>query len=165
MKGIATSRIEDVVRLAFATQLPFSHRRDDLVVEISEKGVQVAYSSFELSDPPAELTTIKLRLRLDANELWIAEIAVAKPFRLQGVRRRLVQAAEIVACETRMDVVNLFPLRSSGPFWAKLGYVPHEFAAKVLSKACKYCTSIPSAEDLSSLDPSLRTKTTLKNEL
>ncbi len=143
MNRIGTSRIEDVVRLVFATELHFSGVQDGLDVKIGERSVRVAYSSFEVSEAAGDLATVKLQLRLDARELWISDLHVAKPFRLQGVGRRLVQAAEIVASETRMDVVNLFPLRSSGSFWAKLGYAPHRFTARVLSKPCGCCSSIP----------------------
>jgi len=156
---IVTSRMDDTVRSVFAAELPFFHGQDDLVVEISAKCVQVAYTSFELSDAPAELTTMKLRFQLDTAEVWIGEINVAKPFRLQGVGRRLVRAAEIVASETGMDVVNVFPLRASGPFWAKLGYVPHEFAAKVLSKPCGCSSAVPCSEEFSSQEPSSGTNT------
>lgn len=143
MNRIGTSRIEEVMQLVFASELPFSSVQDGLDVEIGERSARVAYSSFELSDTAGDLTAIKLHLRLDAGELWISDLHVAKPFRRQSVGRRLVQAAEIVATETKMDVVNLFPLRSSGSFWAKLGYAPHRFTARVLSKPCGCCSSVP----------------------
>ena len=132
----------------------FSSAQDGLDVEIDELSVRVVYSSFELSDAPSGLTGIRLHLRLDAGELWIGDLHVARPFRLQGVGRLLVQATEIVASETRMDVLNLFPLRSSGPFWARLGYVPHGITARVLSKPCGGCSSIPSFENVPSPDSS-----------
>lgn len=147
MNRIGTSRIEDLVRLVFAAELPFPRVQDGLDVTIGERSVRVAYSSFESSDAPSDRIAIRLHLRLDVGELWISDLHVAKPLRLQGVGRRLVRAAEIVASETRMDVVNLFPLRSSGPFWARLGYVPHRFTARVLSKPCGCCSSIPCLED------------------
>ena len=111
-----------MVRLVFATELPFSSVQDCLDVEIDDRSIRVAYSSFELSDAPSDITGTRLQFRLDARELWIGDLQVAKPVRLQGVGRELVHAVEIVASETKMDVVNLFPLRSSGPFWAKLGF-------------------------------------------
>ena len=122
------------MRSVFATESPFSTLQDGLDMEIGERSVRVEYSSSEVSAAVSDLTTIKFHLRLADGELWIGDLHVAEPFRRQGVGRRLVQAAEIVASETRMDVVNLFPLRSSGPFWIKLGYVPHRITAKVLSK-------------------------------
>ena len=147
MNGIGTSRIEEVIRLVFATELPFASVQDGLDVEIGERSVRVAYLSLKLSDAAGDLTAIKFHPRLDTGELWIGDLHVAKPFRRQRVGRRLVQAAEIVATQTRMDVVNLFPLRSSGSFWAKLGYAPHRFTATVLSKPCGYCSSVPCLED------------------
>ena len=142
------------MRLVFATELPFSSVQDCLDVEIDERSIRVAYSSFELSDAPSDITGTRLQFRLDARELWIGDLQVAKPVRLQGVGRELVHAVEIVASETKMDVVNLFPLRSSGPFWAKLGFLPHGITARVLSKPCGGCSSIPSFEDVRSPDSS-----------
>lgn len=159
MDRIGTSRINDVARTVFATECPFFDAQDSLDVEIGDRSVRVAYSSFELSDAPREITAIRFDLRLSVAELWIGELHVAKPFRRQGVGSQLVRAAEIVASETGMDVVNVFPLGSSGPFWAKLGYVPHRITAKVLSKPCGCCSSIPSLDDAPLTDHSSRTDT------
>lgn len=147
MNSIGTLRIEEVMRLVFPTELPFFGVQDGLDMEIGEQSVRVAYSSFELSGAAGDLTAIKFHLRLDTGELWIGDLHVAEQFRRQGVGRQLVQVAEIVATETNMDVVNLFPLRSSGSFWAKLGYAPHRSTARVLSKPCGCCSSVPYLED------------------
>ena len=133
---VTEPRIEDLVRSIFASELPFFSEQDGLEMEIAERSVRISYSSFELSDAGSDHTGIDFHLRLDANEMWIGGLNVATTFRMNGVGRRLVQAAEYVATHTRMDGVNLFPLGSSRPFWIKLGYVPHRFTARVLWKPC-----------------------------
>ncbi len=96
MNGTPISRIDDVIRSGFATKLRFSHRQDDQELETGEKSVQVLYSSFELSDTAGDRTSMKLRLQLDANEMWIVDLTVAKPFRLQTDSR--VNHGEFVLC-------------------------------------------------------------------
>lgn len=151
LNRIGTSQIEDLARSVFLTEVSFSGLQECLKVETGERSVRVTYSSFESSDMSVDVTGIRLDLRLYTGELWIGNLYVAKPSRLLGLGRRLVQAAEIIAYEARMDVLNLFPLRASEPFWAKLDYVPHRFTAKVLSKPSGYCNSVPCLENTPSL--------------
>lgn len=128
-----------------------SGQQISILTEIHFAVGEVTNSSIESSDTSIDVTGIRLDLRLYTGELWIGDLYVAKPSRLLGLGRRLVHAAEIIAYEARMDVLNLFPLRASEPFWAKLGYVPLRFTAKVLSKPSGYRNSVPCLENASSL--------------
>lgn len=129
--------IEDIARTVLRKAFHFYHDEDTLVLEIAEQSVRIAYSASQVSESPTDLTGIRLSLWFDVQELWIGDLFVSVPFRSKGLGRQLVQAAEMIAHETGIEVVHVFPIHSSQSFWLKLGYVPHRYTARVLSKSCK----------------------------
>lgn len=82
-----------------------------------------------------EPTRISFNLRFDTNEMWIGFLHVALPLRSVGLGRQLVRAAEESGRTLGMNAVCVFPLRSAQSYWLQLGYRPHQYTAKVLSRA------------------------------
>ena len=130
-----TSGIESIVRDILRQELPFFCRDDALTLEERRQVFRIVYSSTQTSVFPSDPTVLKLRLRPDVREMWIGDLRVSTPFRMAGLGRQLVTAAEEVACATGMAEVNVFPLSSSWGFWLKMGYAPHRHTARVLSKS------------------------------
>jgi len=123
-----------VVRSILRGALSCFDEGDMLSVDQGPDDVRVAYVSLQASAGPSHCTCMQCQIYLDAGEMWIANLRVAAPFRLQGLGRQLVTASERIAREMGIRIIRVFPFLASEPFWRKMGYEPDPRAARVLLK-------------------------------
>ncbi len=123
-----------VVRPILRETLSCFDEGDTLFVGQGLDDVRVAYVSSQASAGPSDCTCIRCQIYADAGEMWIANLRVAAPFRLQGLGRQLVTASERIAREMGIQIIRVFPFLVSKPFWRKMGYEPDPRAARVLLK-------------------------------
>ena len=126
--------IGDIARSVLRRTVSCFSDDDTLVVKEAHPNIRVVYSPARASGGPSDPTMIRLCLRRDTAEMWIGSLHVAVPFRSKGLGRQLVQAAEEFARAAGVAIVNVLPLYSSHPFWAKMGYRSHPCTSRVLSK-------------------------------
>ncbi len=100
----------------------------------------ITYQSINASCGRSDITMVRLCVDHDSGLMWIADLRVASPFRLNGVGRQLVEAAEALGHQMGIHKINVFPLTSSEAFWEKMSYTPRPGAARVLWKT----NSVPS---------------------
>lgn len=135
MNTFNVSDIEDIVHHVFGKVVSCFSNDDTLVIEKVHQNIRIVYSSKRASSQPPDLTWMELHLCLDTEEMWIGSLRVAVPFRLIGIGRQLVKAAEEVASAIEFGTINVLPIRSSQSFWLKMGYRSHRCTAHVLSKS------------------------------
>ena len=108
-----------------------------LVVEQERCQIRMANIAARTSPDARDVTSVELGFQSDRNEMWISSLSVPTPFRSIGLGRQLVQAAENVARQMGVRIINVFPLTSARSFWDKMGYRPHPRTARVVWKRVK----------------------------
>jgi GNAT superfamily N-acetyltransferase len=108
-------------------------------VDCGITAVEINYVASGVSALQGESTSMDLQCHNDCLEMWIRQLEVATPFRLQGLGTDLVSVAESIAAGLGMRKVHVLPLSHARQFWRKLGYVPEEKTARVLVKRLSRC--------------------------
>ena len=126
--------IGETVPTAFGEAFSYYSQADPLVLEEGQFEIRIFYVSLRTSPDPSNVTRVTLHFRFDTNEMWIGSLSVATPFRLIGLGRQLVEAAETIARAIGIPSVKVYPFTSARSFWEKMGYCPHRCTARVLSK-------------------------------
>ena len=126
--------ILQVVRTTFCDTFSWFDKDDPLVVEQHARQVYLFYSCLRVSGGDQSTTFLECRFNLDASEVWIGRLQVSSVFRLQGLGRELVLAAERISTLMEMREINIFPLVAAVDFWRKMGYTWKPRTARVLCK-------------------------------
>ena len=134
LRSSTAQPIGETVRTAFGEAFSYYSEADPLVVEEGKFEIRISYVSLRTSPDPSNVTCVTLHFRFDANEMWIGSLSVAIPFRSNGLGRQLVEAAETIARAIEIPSVMVYPFTSARSFWEKMGYCPHCWRARVLSK-------------------------------
>ena len=127
--------IENMAICIFRKEISFFSNNDALIYEKVNRNVKIIYYSKLASALPSDLTSIEFYFSINTKDMWIGFIHVAFPLRSIGIGRQLVSAVEEVARSMDFRNINVFPLQSSRPFWQKLGYRPHCYTYRALSKS------------------------------
>ena len=128
------SDIDTKVKSVFRKEI-FCFRDDDIAVyNKDQRVVHIKYLSQPLSPSQCNHTDIDLCLCRDTKNVWISSLHVAASFRLIGIGRKLVHAAEEIARSMDFEKMCVYPLQSSRSFWEKLGYRTHYCTHRALSK-------------------------------
>ena len=130
----AESEILHVVRTVLGDTFSWFDKDDPLVVEQHVRQVYLFYSCLRASGGDQATTLLECRFNLDASEVWIGRLQVSSVFRLQGLGRELVLAAERISTLLEMREINIFPLVAAMDFWWKMGYRWKPRTARVLCK-------------------------------
>jgi GNAT superfamily N-acetyltransferase len=128
------SEILKVVRTTLCDTFSWFDKDDPLVVEQHVGQVYLFYSCLRASRGDQATTLLECRFNLDASEGWIGRLQVSSVFRLQGLGRELVLAAERISTLMDMREINIFPLVAAVDFWRKMGYTWKPRTARVLCK-------------------------------
>ncbi len=128
------SEILNVVRTTLCDTFSWFDKDDRLVVEQHARQVYLFYSCLRASRGDQATTILECRFNLDASEVWIGRLQVSSVFRLQGLGRELVLAAERISTLMEMREINIFPLVAAVDFWRKMGYKWKPRTARVLCK-------------------------------
>jgi len=132
--GKAVKLMSHIARAALTEHFEPVCAGDHLHLEWRTTALQINYIASLVSTPPGDVTSLDLRCHWECREMWIRELRVATPFRLQGLGSNLVTAAESIAVALGMSVVHTLPLTPARRFWSKLGYVPQRRTARVVIK-------------------------------
>ncbi len=132
---LATSSVEDVVRSALEGSGFRVHSGDVLLVEREHRSIRIDYATWCDSGSASDPSRMTLWLHPLAEVLWIGSMRIAVSLRSLGRGRRLVAAAEEVACHTGVGSINVYPLSAARAFWLRMGYRAHPWTSRVLSKA------------------------------
>ena len=130
---LAASRLEHVVRFALEGSGFHVRSGDVLLVEHEHRSIRIDYATF--LDSASDPTRMTLRLHPLTEVMWIESLRIAVPLRSTGRGRRLVAAAEGVACHTGIGSINVYPLSAARAFWLRIGYQSHPRTSRVLSKS------------------------------
>ena len=91
----------------------------------------LTYSKSHQSDAESK---IHCRFHLKARHARIGAIDVVEHYRRKGIGRQQVAAVEEISRHLEISQVRVLPIPSSIGFWEKLGFLPHESAARILNK-------------------------------
>ena len=142
------SRVEQTLRASVGRVFSCFDGGDTLAVKQERRSVHVTYISRRASPDLHDLTFVRFRICVDANEIWIGNLNVAVPLRSLGLGRQLVQVVEETARRAGIPNIRLFPLMPSVAFWEKMGYSPDARAARTLAKVLQTVSADGSALQL-----------------
>ena len=131
-----------LARSAFREKVSCFDEGDPVVVENGFQQTRILYICVRASGGTSESTFVECRIDFDSRQMWIGALEVSTSFRLQGLGRQLAEAAEEIARQIGIGMVNVFPLPSAQAFWRKMGFRPHPRMARVLSR--EFSSSQPS---------------------
>jgi N-acetylglutamate synthase-like GNAT family acetyltransferase len=127
------SDVRNIARTYFEREFSWFDPRAPLIVTGMFSEVRVFYVCTKTSGSH-QLSFVDCRFHFDSRQMWIGSLQVAACYRLRGVGRQLVRAAEATANALGMEEVRILPRPSSIDFWLKLEYASDSRSARVLWK-------------------------------
>jgi GNAT superfamily N-acetyltransferase len=137
MYGVTMTAIRDIEMAAKSSlrkSIPCYEDTDRLDVDELLNMIRLSYVSGQASDESGDSTGVQLTLHPDSRVMWIRKLHVASGRRSREFGRKLTLAVERLAQRVGISRINLMPLGPALPFWRKMGYAPHPWMARVLSK-------------------------------